>query len=560
MVREELIACFQDTLKMSKTGVLGVKTFKSILTNKVYKEGFVSDVAKSGKWGSVTVHKGTSLEIARKYQNFGRIAVLNFANPEYPGGGVMHGAMAQEECLCRSSNLYACISQKNVLKDYYSYHRTYGNSFYSDRLIYTKDIIVFKNDDEIPQILPKNEWFTVDVITCAAPYLGNHKYINSTVLLNLFKRRIKNIFEAARDNEVDVLVLGAFGCGAFKNPPLVVAEAFFETISFQSYDNIFKHIVFAIKPTGECCPNLGAFEKCINYFKAFKSEICKALESEECTVLPMLMLPREERKSALLDNVSIDDEKFHLWQIRNKYYGKQFSILGDSLSTLDGYNPAGYKVFYEGNICESSGIIQMRDTWWDKVISYFGGELLVNNAWSGSRVTKLPDYNGSMQLFPSGSSDERTSLLHINEVMPDVIIIYLGTNDWAYGVELYDETNILGVDYHGYFSHAYNSMLRKLKRNYPNSEIWCCTLNETYMSCNSDFVFPHEYAGTHIEKYNKIIREAVRGNHCNLIDLYQYRIPYDTIDGTHATADGASTIAKMMIRSMLEPNTESFFE
>ena len=68
----------------------------------------------------------------------------------------------------------------------------------------------------------------------------------------------------------------------------------------------------------------------------------------------------------------------------------------------------------------------MKDTWWGKVIDYFGGELLVNNSWSGCRVTKLPNSN---MLFPSGCSDERTGDLHINGIMPDVIIIYLGFND-----------------------------------------------------------------------------------------------------------------------------------
>lgn len=65
----------------------------------------------------------------------------------------------------------------------------------------------------------------------------------------------------------------------------------------------------------------------------------------------------------------------------------------------------------------------------DGVIDFFDGELLVNNSWSGSRVTKLVGNEG---LFPSGCSDERTSALHINSVKPDVIIIYLGINDWGF--------------------------------------------------------------------------------------------------------------------------------
>lgn len=98
----------------------------------------------------------------------------------------------------------------------------------------------------------------------------------------------------------------------------------------------------------------------------------------------------------------------------------------------------------------------MNDTWWGKVIEFFGGELLVNNSWSGSCVT-----GSNATLFPSGCSDERTSCLHINSVKPDVIIIYLGFNDWANGVVL-DGTHFLeeSLDL-SYFVCAYNKMLEK---------------------------------------------------------------------------------------------------
>lgn len=226
---------------------------------------------------------------------------------------------------------------------------------------------------------------------------------------------------------------------------------------------------------------------------------------------------------------------------------KQFSVLGDSISTLDGYNPKGYKVFYENENCLKSGVTELEDTWWGKVIGHFGGELLVNNSWSGSRVTKLPGYE---QLFPSGCSDERTAALHINNVKPDVIVIYLGTNDWAFGAKTRNDTSILGEDSNEFFYEAYDCMLKKIKSNYPNAEIWCCTLCETYMSKRPDFKFPHKYAGTHIEEYNEIIRTVAKHNGCRLIDMYQYKTPYDSVDGTHPTASGMSTIATMMIRSM----------
>ena len=187
MRKEELVACFQNTLQMSQEEKLRDNTIKAIKSNKVYKEGFVSKEDTKNACGEVAVYSGTTFDIAKRYCQYGKVVVLNFANPEFPGGGVANGAMAQEECLCRSSNLYACISNENVFEEYYNYHRELKNSFYTDRLIYTKGVTVFKNDDTVPQLLPEDAWFDVDVITCAAPYVAKRKYTNSTALLSLFK-------------------------------------------------------------------------------------------------------------------------------------------------------------------------------------------------------------------------------------------------------------------------------------------------------------------------------------------------------------------------------------
>ena len=110
-------------------------------------------------------------------------------------------------------------------------------------------------------MMAPQEWFTVDVITCAAPYLAKRKYTNLAALRTLFRKRIKNIFEAARDNYVDVIVLGAFGCGAFRNPPLVVAEAFHDVILAEDYRSCFKKIVFAIKSTSSKDVNWSVFKE-----------------------------------------------------------------------------------------------------------------------------------------------------------------------------------------------------------------------------------------------------------------------------------------------------------
>lgn len=432
----ELIECFYDSVNISEH-ILKFETEKAIQSNKVYKENFVANCRQKSReihadiFDYIIVESNTNFNAAKKYMQYGKTAVLNFANPHNPGGGVHNGAMAQEECLCRSSNLYSCISNQNVFKDYYLYHKNMGHYFFSDRLIYTKGVTVFKDDSDVPEIMPKNEWFNVDVITCAAPYIAKRKYTNKAVLKELFKGRIKNIFEAAIDNDIEVIILGAFGCGAFKNPPEVVAKAFHEVIDENNYSSYFKKIVFAIKSSVnddpyEPCPNIMAFEQ--DFFE-ISAEANKLRFSDpypfEQAFGEIKMPSGKILKGGDQFNPYLE------WKYGNKYYGKQFSILGDSISTLAGYNPKDYKVFYADENCEKSGVKEMQDTWWGRVIDFFGGELLVNNSWSGCRVTRL-EYNGP--LFPSGCSDERTAALHISDVKSDVILVYLGTNDWANGI------------------------------------------------------------------------------------------------------------------------------
>lgn len=446
--------------------------------------------------------------------------------------------------------MYACLTS-NTFPDYYQYHRELRNHFYSDRLIYTEGVTVFKDDCDVPNMLDKKDWFQVDVITCAAPYIAKRKYTNKTALKALFKSRIQNVFEVAIAHDIEVLILGAFGCGAFKNPPEVVGKAFHEVIEENRYAEQFEKIVFAIKS-----------EDIKSNYYAFRGEI---LDKH----LGYCGTPEFITRLTLPSGSHCIAADFHRWQWRNKYFRKQFSILGDSISTLEGYNPSGYNLFYTGETCDKTGVHDMKDTWWGKVIDYFGGELLVNNSWSGSRVTKLPNRD---TLFPSGCSDERTGGLHIGSVMPDVIIVYLGTNDWAYGTKVeeerkgfYDDKTGMFVD--GYiqgdetvFSVAYAKMLANLKRNYPSADIFCCTLNETFMSSNPSFRFPHSHGGTHIEKYNEVIRRIARQARCKLIELFDNHIPYDAIDGTHPTAGGMNTLATLILRSMCDDEGAIFLD
>ena len=548
MTREKRIACFEDTVQLYSRPPLEETTRRAAAGSRVYPENFRSTRLYAVNDPAIRVVEGTSFAVARENLSFGRVAVLNFANPHYPGGGVTQGAMAQEECLCRSSNLYACLSHEGVFGDYYRHNRENTDYFFSHRLIYSRDVTVFKDDAELPRLLPAEDWFRVDVITCAAPFLAKRRYTNRAALAELFRDRIRNILEAAIDNEAEVLILGAFGCGAFQNPPEVVAEAFRSVLEEQRYRTAFRRIIFAIKSSvgGDpytVCPNIAAFQ--MAFFGA----------SPELEKLRYVGGARREpgTEDARMPGGRIrcrgsESRAYHTWRGKNPYFGKQFSVLGDSICTLEGFNPRGYSLYYTADACEKTGVWEPEDTWWGKVIGFFGGELLVNDAWSGSRVTR-PEAREDQ--FPSACSDRRTGNLHLGSVMPDVILIYLGINDWANGVPLVSESvSLENAD--TCFALAYSQMLRKLRRNYPQAEILCCTLCETVMASNSRFRFPESFGGIHIRDYNRAIETAARAADCRVLDLYGEHVPYDTVDGTHPTASGMDTLAMLVARQMAD--------
>ena len=226
----------------------------------------------------------------------------------------------------------------------------------------------------------------------------------------------------------------------------------------------------------------------------------------------------------------------------NGYYGKSFSFLGDSISTLEGCNPEGYNVFYTKEKCLTAGIKDVSDTWWGMVTEHFSARLLVNNSWSGSQVAKLPDRE---ELFPSGCSDERTSALHLCDEMPDVIVVYLGTNDWYHGASPECSIDIQRLKDQS-FRYAYNNMLTKLKRNYPEAEIWCCTLSISDAGKSAEG-FPFERMGVHMKVYCDIIKELAAEKGCRLIDIYSHLTPYDTVDGFHPSAKGMKALAGRVI-------------
>lgn len=257
MTPQELVHIFKDTQsRIHADAVLHGHSLRAQAASRLYLEGYVSPIRRIKGPVKAFVCENTTFRCAGEYAQTGlKIAVLNFASPYEPGGGVLRGAMAQEECLCRVSSLYDALAQPYFQKHYYQYHMDRRSDLFSDRIIYSPLITIIKSDDAAASLLAAP--FVTDVITCAAPYI--RRQMNEHDLYSVYLSRIRNILETAMGNDIDILILGAFGCGAFHNPPQLMAKAFHHLLIQEKYAQYFRKVVFAIKRSGTFCRNLHSF-------------------------------------------------------------------------------------------------------------------------------------------------------------------------------------------------------------------------------------------------------------------------------------------------------------
>lgn len=203
----------------------------------------------------ILVSQDRTLQAASKYAGQ-KVAVLNFASATNPGGGVTQGSSAQEESLCRCSTLYPCLLGDELWNKYYKMHRDRQDVTYTDACIYTPEVLIIKTDTDAPKRLDQTQMQPVDVITCAAPNLrerpnnalnpgtGRPVHLSEQQIYSLHFQRARKIMSVAALHRVDVLILGAFGCGAFCNPPGVVASAFRDVLP--QFKHAFHTVEFAV--------------------------------------------------------------------------------------------------------------------------------------------------------------------------------------------------------------------------------------------------------------------------------------------------------------------------
>ena len=194
------------------------------------------------------VNNETTLDAARRLVAAGEkdVMCLNFASAKNPGGGFLGGALAQEECIARASALYPCLLQ---VEDYYATHRQMRSCLYSDRMIYSPAVPVIKDEDG--RLL--NEPVCVTVVTSAAVNAGivrRDERDDTDSILPAMEVRISKLLALCAHKQHNVLILGAWGCGVFRNDPEQIAQLFKEALS-GPFAGQFKKVVFAVKTNDE---------------------------------------------------------------------------------------------------------------------------------------------------------------------------------------------------------------------------------------------------------------------------------------------------------------------
>lgn len=211
------------------------------IREQVFARDPIADHTEFELVNETTLQGSARIVESQKYQHIG---VLNFASARNPGGGFLGGAKAQEESLARSSGLYHSLLR---CPDYYAYHRELKTCLYSDRMIFSPDCPILRTD--------RGDWleapFVVSFITSAAPNAGaiqRNEPHNLPQIPATFSERISKLLALAAYQGCDALVLGAWGCGAFRNDPQVVAPIFWEQLRgpFWGY---FKKVLFSVLDT-----------------------------------------------------------------------------------------------------------------------------------------------------------------------------------------------------------------------------------------------------------------------------------------------------------------------
>ncbi len=235
---------------------------------------------------------------------------------------------------------------------------------------------------------------------------------------------------------------------------------------------------------------------------------------------------------------------------------KKISFLGDSITTYEGVSN-GTEIndtLGENLVYYRKEDMQQTHTWWQRIADRYGMEVLVNNAWSGSTVSSVCGEQ-------SAGWNTRAVNLHDNTladnpekqpVNPDIIVVYLGINDYGRGVQCtgaFDGAFWTKVQAEGYspvtFDEAYAVMIYRIKQAYPQADVFVCNIPKS--ACGE---------GEELEQYNAAIARIGSWYGCTLVDFYTSKMSEKyaryTKEGLHPNRRGMRVMADCIATAFTE--------
>ncbi|WP_434449315.1 TIGR02452 family protein [Lentzea sp. E54] len=249
-IAHDTVAISERGSYSSGAGEVSIAVAPAVAGTRLHLPDEVLSLPSETEGVRIDVTNESTLEAARRLG--GDLACLVFASARNPGGGFLNGAQAQEESIARASALYPCL---RAAGDFYAHHRANEDLTYTDRVIYSPRVPVFKDDKGT--LLPQP--YEVSFLTAAAPnrsaILRGQPERAEGIPVALLRRAIRVLHVAASHGHRR-LVLGAWGCGVFGNDPATVAEVFRVALRDNRF---FDHVVFAVLDRQRGTPTLAAF-------------------------------------------------------------------------------------------------------------------------------------------------------------------------------------------------------------------------------------------------------------------------------------------------------------
>lgn len=252
----------KDEIQSSISGTILYRDSEEILSNipQDNSSSSINPLQRYSQPCEIVLQQSSTLECAAEYATCSSyasdsksVAVLNFASAKNPGGGFLGGARAQEESLARSSGLYLCLKPQT---EHYKKNKLDKTCIYTHNIIYSPSVIVFKNDEGLLLESP----YYVSFISAPAPNAGaainrisqaTHGMNAADFIQKTLQERADRVLAIAAKHSHPLLILGAWGCGVFKNSPQQVASTFHSLI-VSKYQHAFQKVVFAVLDQNTC--------------------------------------------------------------------------------------------------------------------------------------------------------------------------------------------------------------------------------------------------------------------------------------------------------------------